>query len=122
MNEPKNVGGRPRIEIDMDQVEKLAAIMCTEPEIASVVGVSFTTWKRRKNEDPELSERVASGRELGKASLRRMQWKAAEGGNPTMQIWLGKNHLAQTDKNEVSVPQAVSFQMIAPDAEKKAGD
>ncbi len=122
MNEPKNVGGRPRIEIDMDQVEKLAAIMCTEPEIASVVGVSFTTWKRRKNEDPELSERVASGRERGKASLRRMQWKAAEAGNPTMQIWLGKNHLAQTDKNEVSVPQAVSFQMIAPDAEKKAGD
>jgi|TARA_Y100000296_G_scaffold42647_1_gene49078 hypothetical protein len=106
----------------MDQVEKLAAIMCTEPEIASVVGVSFTTWKRRKNEDPELSERVASGRERGKASLRRMQWKAAEAGNPTMQIWLGKNHLAQTDKNEVSVPQAVSFQMIAPDAEKKAGD
>ena len=37
----------------------------------------------------------------GKASLRRTQWKTATGGNPTMQIWLGKNMLGQTDKQEI---------------------
>jgi len=37
----------------------------------------------------------------GKASLRRTQWKAATGGNSTMMVWLGKNVLGQTDKQEI---------------------
>jgi len=30
-----------------------------------------------------------------------MQWKSAEKGNVTMQIWLGKQILGQADKSEV---------------------
>ena len=30
-----------------------------------------------------------------------MQWKSAEKGNVTMQIWLGKQNLGQSDKQEV---------------------
>ena len=33
-------------------------------------------------------------------SLRRQQFKSAEAGNVTMQIWLGKQYLGQTDKVE----------------------
>ena len=36
----------------------------------------------------------------GKMSLRRQQFKSAENGNVTMQIWLGKQWLGQTDKVE----------------------
>ena len=36
-------------------------------------------------------------RDLGKVSLRRQQWKAAEKGNITMQIWLGKQLLKQSE-------------------------
>ena len=37
-------------------------------------------------------------------SLRRRQFKTAlEDGNVTMQIWLGKQHLDQTDKRETNV-------------------
>ena len=42
-----------------------------------------------------------------KASLRRMQYKAAEGGNVTAQIWLGKQILGQKDKLEHSGEVAV---------------
>jgi hypothetical protein len=38
----------------------------------------------------------------GKTSLRRLQWKAAEGGNSTMLIWLGKQYLEQSDKQQVT--------------------
>jgi hypothetical protein len=37
------------------------------------------------------------GREEGKASLRRMQWRAAER-STAMLIWLGKQYLGQTGK------------------------
>jgi hypothetical protein len=36
-------------------------------------------------------------------SLRRMQWQAAENGNPTMLVWLGKQYLNQKDKAEQTI-------------------
>ena len=36
----------------------------------------------------------------GKISLRRWQFKSAEAGNVTMQIWLGKQYLGQREQIE----------------------
>jgi len=105
MNEPKNKGGRPRAQINLEQVKTLAGLSCTEPEIASVIGVNYATWKRHKKQDPEIAEAVEQGKQQGNASLRRMQWKTAEEGNATMQIWLGKNRLGQSDKQQIEQHQ-----------------
>ena len=101
MNEPKKKVGRPQAEIDLEQVERLAAIDCTEPEIAAVLGIDYATWKRHKKRNPDIAETVERGKENGKASLRRLQWKTASEGNPTMQIWLGKQRLGQQDKKHI---------------------
>ena len=93
----KRKPGRPPLEIDWNLAEKLAGIACTDEEIASIVGVSYETFMRRKRE-PEIAERLTRSRSMGKASLRRTQWKLAEGGNATMAIFLGKNWLAQRDR------------------------
>jgi AraC-like DNA-binding protein len=82
---------RPRKLIDPEQVSTLAKIHCTYEEIAAVVGCSTDTLKRR------FADCIQKGREEGKASLRRAQFKTALGGNATMQIWLGKQHLGQAD-------------------------
>ena len=105
MNETKNKGGRPRAEINLDQVRTLAGLSCTEPEIASVLGINYATWKRHKKQDPEIAEAVEQGKQSGNASLQRMQWKTAEEGNATMQIWLGKNRLGQSDKQQIEQHQ-----------------
>lgn len=84
--------GRPKLEIDPDTVEKLAAIHCSMAEIASVVECSVDTLQRR------FADVVQRGRNKGKTSLKRWQWKAAEKGNVTMLIWLGKQHLDQSDQ------------------------
>jgi hypothetical protein len=88
---------RPRKKIDGDQVEQLAALFCTQEEIGSVVGCSPDTLQRR------FAARMKRGRERGKASLRRRQYARAMEGNPTMLIWLGKQHLDQTDVSRVQV-------------------
>lgn len=92
--------GRPRKEIDAKLVEQLASIQCTDEEIAAICGVSHDTLLRRKNDDPVFLEAIEQGRAKGRVSLRRMQWKAATTGNPTMLIWLGKQLLGQRDKIE----------------------
>lgn len=50
-----------------------------------------------------ISEYIKRKANNGKMSLRRAQWQAAEGGNVTMQIWLGKQWLDQKEKNEVAI-------------------
>ena len=47
--------------------------------------------------DLSFSEVFRQKRDLGKTSLRRNQWKLAENGNSTMQIWLGKQILKQSE-------------------------
>ncbi len=44
-------------------------------------------------------------------SLRRLQWKAAKENNVTMLIWLGKQYLGQTDKQEVSGAEPIELIM-----------
>lgn len=87
---------RPRKQVDEEVIVRLARIGCTVAEIAAVTGCSKDTLERR------FAASIEKGREQGRRSLRRMQWKAAKGGNVTMQIWLGKQLLGQTDKQETT--------------------
>lgn len=101
-------GGRPKKilnDLGIETIKSLARIQCTDEEIASVLGTTVDTLTNRNNKDV-FTEAKNNGKEAGKASLRRMQFKTAEAGNATMLIWLGKQYLAQTDKQDVSVEAA----------------
>ena len=93
----KNLGGRPKkYDIDKEQVEKLAALGCTNSEIASFFGCSKDLISK------SYSTNVTKGKERGKTRLRQMQWRSAEKGSVSMQIWLGKQVLGQADKQEIT--------------------
>jgi hypothetical protein len=101
-----------RIQLDYEQVRNLAAIQCTDLEMASVLGCSRDTLKRRKKDDPLFLAAYDAGKAEGRASLRRLQWRNAEQGNVTMQIWLGKQYLGQSDKTDVlSAGEKLSFKI-----------
>lgn len=99
-----HAGGRPKIEIDEEQFKGLCSIQCTLEEISNWFKCSEDTierWCKRelKMSFAEAYKKYSVG---GKISLRRYQMKMAEH-NATMAIWLGKQYLGQTDKQEVSV-------------------
>jgi len=95
------MAGRPRIEIDLKQLESLCQLQPTDAEIAAFFGVSEGLIADRKQNDPEFMSAYIKGYETGKLSLRRWQFKKAQEGNATMLIWLGKQLLGQKDKQEV---------------------
>lgn len=109
-----NKGGRPRKEIDMKLVENLANIQCTQEEIAYAMDCSVDTLMRQ----PGFAEIYKKGKEAGKSSLRRTQWKLAQN-NTTMAIWLGKQYLGQTDKIENVDDQKIT---IVSDVKKDDGN
>jgi len=105
----KNVGrpkkkGRPRIQIDWGEFDKLCLMQCTLIEIADWFGCSVDTIENRCRGDKKLlfSEYFKKKSVGGKVSLRRSQFKAANGGNVTMLIWLGKQYLGQKDRQEIT--------------------
>ena len=103
--------GRPKLKLNplgVETVRSLASIQCTDEEIASVLGCSVDLLTNKNNGKVFLEAKEA-GQLSGKASLRRMQFKTAEGGNATMQIWLGKQYLGQKDKQDLTVDNEQDF-------------
>lgn len=97
-----NPVGRPKIEINWDQFDKLCGLQCTLLEIASYFNCSDDTIERRVKEVHGVNFAVyfAQKRGNGKIALRRKQYEAALAGNVTLLIWLGKQYLGQSDKQE----------------------
>lgn len=77
---PKHPGGRPKKEIDLKQVEALAMIQCTDEEMAAILDIDIRTITRKKTQKYSgFVQAYKRGKEKGKTSLRRIQWKAAQG-------------------------------------------
>jgi len=95
--------GRPKIKIDWASVDQMLLIQCTGEEIAGVLGIDYDTLQNHCKElkKKDFSEYSLGKREGGRASLRRKQWKLADK-NASMAIFLGKNLLEQSDKQEIN--------------------
>jgi hypothetical protein len=83
-------GMKKRI-VNPDDVYGLAAIGCSDSEIARWFDLAESTLKYN------FSEILAKGREDVKMTLRRAMLKNALNGNAVMQIWLSKNLLGMSD-------------------------
>ena len=99
----KNLGGRPKTDISVKTFEGLCSINCTKDEMCGIFDCDEKTLTRWCKDTYGLgfSDVYKKKSASGKASLRRMQFKAAESGNVTMQIWLGKQYLEQKDKQGI---------------------
>lgn len=101
INEVKKVG-RPRTELNLDNLEKLCRLNCTMPEIASYFDVPLRTLEDKYTNEPKVRKAIDKGRNQGKLSLRRKQIQILdETNNATMAIWLGKQLLGQRDKHDI---------------------
>jgi hypothetical protein len=80
-----------KYDITEKQVEDLARFGCTNTEIAQFFGCDESTIRKG------YSEILTKGRATQKLRLRQLQWKSAMNGNVTMQIWLGKQILGQSE-------------------------
>ena len=86
--------GKPKIQLDVDDIRELASEGNTVEDVASLLGVSAGV----------ISENVEykTAYELGlcdmRAMLRHAQFQSAKSGNTTMLVWLGKVLLGQREE------------------------
>ena len=99
----KQKRGPKKIELDWVQFDKLCSLQCPLKEIASWFDCSEDTIERRVIETHgiKFAEYYEQRRGRGKISIRRKQYDVAMSGNVVMLIWLGKQYLGQSDKQEI---------------------
>jgi len=108
----KDAGGVDLTTIDYKTLDKLCEIHCTGEECASILDIDYDTLNRRLKEEGYFgfTEYFKKKSATGKMSLRRKQIEVALEGNTTMLVWMGKQHLGQSDKVEQEIKAEVYSQ------------
>lgn len=104
--------GRPKKIIDYEKVFELAALYCTQKEIATALHIDVSTLAR----DAKFHEVYDDGIAKCKISIRRMQYATAKRGSAHMQEYLGKQILGQADKIETKNDDRVTIVIESEDA------
>jgi len=93
-----NKAGRPKLELDEEQVYKLASLNVTVKDMADVLGCSKSALENN------YLDVIDQGRANLRASILRKQYEVGiTDKNVTMLIWMGKQHLGQADKKAVEI-------------------
>jgi len=100
-------------------LEKLLGMQATDQEIAACFGIHRSTLIDIKKRDPAFAECYNRGKDTGRASLRHLMWQSALGSetrepNVSMQIFLAKNILGMSDKQELTgkEKEPITFRIV----------
>lgn len=96
--------GRPLTDIDWGKVDDMLEAGCLTTEIAGYFGISADTLYLRCQRDKKIGFSAYSQQKHAKGELllRQKQYEMALAGDRAMLIWLGKNRLKQSDKQDIS--------------------
>jgi DNA-binding CsgD family transcriptional regulator len=89
---------RAKIELDLKQIEALAARGLTQAEICAVVGISESTLYRLKRKMTEMTDAIKRGRAQGHAVVANALYESAKGGNVTAGVWYEKTRCGITEE------------------------
>lgn len=85
-----------KVQVDLDDIEELAAEGNTAEDIADALGICRATIYNRK----DIRAALDRGRAKLVLNIRHWQMQQAKAGDKTMLIWLGKQYLGQADSIE----------------------
>jgi len=110
-------GRPPKLKPDEQTLALLAGlgqIQCTNVEASAVLHVARETFEKFIGTNENARKAWESGKEQGKISLRRLQFRLAQT-NAAMAIFLGKNYLGQKDSFDTNstVEHGVSEELAA---------
>jgi predicted DNA-binding protein (UPF0251 family) len=90
---------KPKIHIDLKQVESLAANGLTQEQIASALGISESTLTKRKRENTDFTDAIKRGKAKGIALVTNKLMESIKGGNMTGMIFFLKTQAGWKETN-----------------------
>jgi len=90
---------KPKIHIDLKQVESLAANGLTQEQIAAALGISESTLTKRKKENTDFTDAIKRGKAKGIALVTNKLMESIKGGNMTGMIFFLKTQAGWKETN-----------------------
>jgi hypothetical protein len=106
--------------LDLKKIRAWSQVGCTRDEIAALLNVDQGWLDDAITKDGDLEEAILCGFVDFKHSLRSTQARLALSGHPGMLIWLGKQFLGQSDKQESK--QETTVNVVLQNAMKELRD
>ena len=104
--------GRPEIEIDLKQVEKLAAIGLNEQQVADSLGICQSTLARRKQNKADFADALKRGQAKGIATVANNLFEQSKDGNVSAGIFFMKNRAGWSDKQDIKQETNVTYPKV----------
>jgi predicted transcriptional regulator len=89
---------KPKIQIDLAEVERLASLGLSQEQIADSLGISNTTFYARKRESEEFAQAVKRGKASGVAAVASKLLKKIEEMDTTAIIFFLKTQGGWAEK------------------------
>lgn len=119
---PKRPGaGKPRHNIDWERVDHFLTCGCSGTQTASKLGIHPETLYNNvvKKFGVGFQEYMRSKRECGEVLVKEAQFdEAVRKRNTSMLIWVGKQLLGQSEKQEVKHEGQVPIQVVSYNGKK----
>lgn len=90
--------GRNKIDIDINEVERLAGLGLTQEEIALSLGISVSTLENRKRESGIFGDAIKRGQSKAKREVANAIYTRAIDGDLGAAIWYEKTRSGFTEK------------------------
>lgn len=94
--------GRKPIQIDINEVERLASQGLTHDQIADCLGINRETLYARKRASSDFSDAIKRGQAKGIDTITNALHEQAKAGNTSAAIFYLKNRAGWRDKQELT--------------------
>jgi hypothetical protein len=95
------VATKPKIQIDIAEVERLAGLGLTNAEICLSLGISETTLYTRKRDSAEFADAIKRGQAKAAADVANALYLKATGGDLGAIVWYEKTRGGRSDKQQI---------------------
>ena len=114
---------KPKIEINLQQVETLAANGLTQQQIADSLGISVSTIESRLRESEEFKDAIKKGKSKGIAIIANQLFEKAKSGDTTSIIfylktqagWKETQTIDHQSSDGTMSPKPTKIELIAPE-------
>ena len=122
VEEKRKKPGRKLINIDIEQVERLASQGLGNTQIARALGVSWDTLDRNRKRSAEFEDALKRGQARGLATVTNSLYQSANDGNVTAQIFYLKNRDSKAWADKVETTFNVDLKNVIDNARERLGN
>lgn len=94
---------KPKIQIDMAEVERLAGLGLTQEEIACSLGIAASTFYNHKAESGEIGDAIKRGKASAAQEVSNQLFQRCKNGDLGAIIWYEKTRRGLSDKVSVKI-------------------